>query len=117
MSFSHENADCSWFANCDLNALMTLPELPKANGRSYRTIRVKAGPLPPPKYDPCAGLDYVPAPKLPPRSERSDLAQLTTIFVSASPRPSWCKGTSPVTRDVLWALLAMPVAPLLPVQP
>ena len=97
---------------------MTLPELPKANGRSYRTIRVKAGPLPPPKYDPCAGLDYVPAPKLPPPSERSDLAQLTTIFVSASPRPSWCNVTAPLTRgSVLWAFLAIPVAPLLPVQP
>ena len=118
VSFSHENADCSWFADCDLDALMTLPELPKANGRSYRTIRVKAGPLPPPKYDPCAGLDYVPAPELPPPSERSDLAQLTTIFVSASPRPSWCNVTAPLTRgSLLWAFLAIPVAPLLPVQP
>ena len=41
VSFSRTNADCSWFSECDLDALTTLALTPQANGASYRTMQVK----------------------------------------------------------------------------
>ena len=87
VSFSATNGDCSWFAQCDLSALTTLPSLPKARGDTYVTMRVRdPATLPPPKADPCVGLHHWPPSSV--ETATSTVARDTTIYVSASPRPS-----------------------------
>ena len=89
-------SQCSWFSQCNMDALKTLPSLKTANGASYRTVQVKTTALPAPAFDPCVGMHFYPREAASTPLEASaaeegpsdELAKLTTIFVSGSPRPS-----------------------------
>ena len=105
-------AQCSWFSQCNKDALTTLPSLKSANGASYRTVQVKTTALPAPAFDPCVGMHFYPREAASTPLETSaaeggasdELAKLTTIFVSGSPRPSdqtWHRGRH-VPGDEPW---------------